>query len=35
MEYKEFLESKKKSFIESGFEVDESKLNKNLFYFQK
>jgi DNA modification methylase/superfamily II DNA or RNA helicase len=35
MEYKEFLKSKKKSFIESGFDVDESQLNKNLFDFQK
>ena len=35
MEYKKFLESKRKSFIESGFEIDESKLNKNLFDFQK
>ena len=35
MEYKEFLETKKKSFIESGFEVDGSNLNENLFDFQK
>ena len=35
MEYNEFLETKKKSFIESGFEIEESKLNKNLFDFQK
>jgi DNA modification methylase len=35
MEYKEFLETKKKSFIESGFEVHESNLNENLFDFQK
>jgi DNA modification methylase len=35
MEYKKFLESKRKSFIESGFEIDEIKLNKNLFDFQK
>ncbi len=35
MEYKEFLEQKKKSFIESGFEINESELNTNLFDFQK
>jgi DNA modification methylase len=35
MEYKKFLESKKKSFIESGFKIDENKLNKNLFDFQR
>jgi DNA modification methylase len=35
MEYKEFLETKKKSFIESGFEINESELNTNLFDFQK
>lgn len=35
MEYKEFLENKKKSFIESGFEINESELNTNLFDFQK
>lgn len=33
--YKEFLESKKKTFIESGFEIDENILNSNLFDFQK
>ena len=33
MDYQEFLETKKKSFIESGFEVNE--LNPNLFDFQK
>ena len=33
MNYKEFLKTKKKSFISSGFEP--SKLNKNLFPFQK
>jgi DNA modification methylase len=33
MEYKEFLETKKKSFIESGFDVE--KLNEKLFDFQK
>ncbi|MBT8243829.1 DNA methyltransferase [Winogradskyella sp.] len=35
MEYREFLESKKKGFISSGFEVNDSKLNQNLFDFQK
>jgi len=35
MEYKEFLESKKATFIDSGFEVNESELNSNLFDFQK
>lgn len=35
MNYEDFLKTKKKSFIKSGFEVDESKLNSNLFDFQK
>jgi hypothetical protein len=35
MNYQEFLETKKKTFIESGFDIDESQLNKNLFDFQK
>lgn len=35
MEYKEFLNSKRKTFIESGFEINESELNNNLFDFQK
>jgi DNA modification methylase len=35
MEYKDFLESKKATFIDSGFEVNESELNSNLFDFQK
>lgn len=35
MEYQQFLETKKKSFIESGFEVDYNSLNANLFEFQK
>ena len=35
MEYKDFLESKKATFIDSGFEVNESELNNNLFDFQK
>lgn len=34
-EYQKFLEKKKKTFISSGFEIDESELNKNLFDFQK
>lgn len=35
MRYDEFLKSKEKSFIKSGFEIEESLLNKNLFDFQK
>jgi DNA modification methylase/superfamily II DNA or RNA helicase len=35
MNYKEFLETKKKTFIESGFEINEVDLNENLFDFQK
>jgi hypothetical protein len=35
MNYDEFLETKKKSFLESGFEVNETMLNCNLFDFQK
>jgi DNA modification methylase len=35
MEYSEFLESKKKTFIESGFDINENELNINLFDFQK
>lgn len=34
-DYSKFLQSKKKSFIESGFEVDVNYLNKHLFDFQK
>jgi len=34
-EYQKFLESKQKSHIISGFDVDEKELNKNLFPFQK
>lgn len=34
-DYQEFLKSKQKSFIESGFEIEESELNTNLFPFQK
>jgi len=32
---KEMLKNKKKSFISSGFELDENELNSNLFDFQK
>ena len=35
MEYKEFLETKKKSFIESGFDISEDDLNPKLKDFQK
>lgn len=35
MNYQEFLETKKRKVIQSGFEIDESELNKNLFPFQK
>lgn len=35
MKYEEFLKSKEKSFIESGFEVDENDLNPLLKDFQK
>jgi len=35
MEYKEFLKQKQKKHIESGFNVQESELNKNMFDFQK
>jgi DNA modification methylase len=34
-DYERFLETKKKTFIESGFEVNENELNSNLFDFQK
>ena len=34
-EYKDFLKTKEKSFTSSGFEIDESELNTNLFEFQK
>lgn len=34
-EYEQFLESKKRNFIESGFDVDESELNELLKDFQK
>jgi len=35
MKYEEFLESKEKTFLSSGFDIDESDLNNNLFDFQK
>ena len=35
MDYKEFLEKKQKTHIESGFDIDKSRLNTNLFDFQK
>lgn len=35
MEYKEFLKSKQKNHILSGFDVDYSELNTNCFEFQK
>jgi superfamily II DNA or RNA helicase len=34
-DYQKFLETKKKTFLESGFEINESELNNNLFDFQK
>jgi len=34
-DYLKFLETKKKTFISSGFEIDEKELNNNLFDFQK
>lgn len=35
MDYNKFLESKRKTFIESGFDTSEDQLNPNLFDFQK
>jgi hypothetical protein len=35
MEYKEFLETKQKAHIYSGFDIDESELNRFMFPFQK
>lgn len=35
MNYKDFLATKKKTFLESGFEIDELNLNINLFDFQR
>jgi reverse gyrase len=33
--YESFLESKQRTITQSGFEIDESELNKSLFSFQK
>ena len=33
--YEEFLKTKQKRVIESGFDIDESELNPMLFDFQK
>lgn len=35
MNYQEFLSSKEKFHIESGFDIQQDKLNNNLFDFQK
>ena len=35
MNYEEFLKTKEKGFISSGFDINESELNNNLFDFQK
>lgn len=35
MDYNEFLETKKKQHVLSGFDIDESQLNGNMFPFQK
>jgi reverse gyrase len=35
MEYKEFLERKQKTHVFSGFDIEETELNKNMFPFQK
>jgi DNA modification methylase len=35
MNYNEFLESKKKTIIQSGFEINQDQLNYNLFPFQR
>ena len=35
MTYEDFLKTKQKTHIESGFTIDESQLNTNLFPFQK
>jgi DNA modification methylase len=34
-DYQEFLNSKKKQHIKSGFDIDQGELNRNLFPFQK
>lgn len=35
MNYEQFLKTKEKTFLESGFEIEDCKLNSNLFDFQK
>ena len=35
MEYEQFLQTKQKNHILSGFEINESELNDNMFHFQK
>ena len=35
MNYKEFLKTKTKEHLSSGFDIEQSELNKNLFTFQK
>ena len=35
MKYKEFLKTKTKNHINSGFNINELELNENLFDFQK
>ena len=35
MQYKEFLKTKQKNFLSSGFKVKDENLNINLFDFQK
>lgn len=35
MEYNEFLKAKQKSIVQTGFEIDQKKLNKKMFPFQK
>ena len=35
MDYLEFLKQKQKNVIKSGFDVNDSDLNSNLFDFQK
>jgi len=35
LSYDKFIESKRKKMIDSGFDIEESKLNKHLFDFQK
>ncbi len=35
MEYQDFLKTKSKKIIQSGFEINDSELNSHLFDFQK